>query len=201
METVWIVIFGIVALAVVGLVGMMIIWQDARGRLQPRVGPEYDRQVRTRGSKRHAKRHPSNAAARHDRFDIRPLEPAARERYLRRWEAVQTGFVDRPGPALDEADRLVMDVMHDRGYPVSDFTERLELVAVDYPEVVKHYHAAHAARQSHYGHPSPSDTEHLQQAFVHYRKLFEALVRDGKLGDRTAQQPPAQTPPPPPTRG
>lgn len=178
---------------------------DARRRrrihLQQRFGPEYERQVRARGSERDAAWHLSAIVDRRDRLDIRPLEPTARDRYLRRWEAVQTDFVDRPGPALDEADRLVMDVMHDRGYPVSDFAERAELAAADYPEVVKHYHAAHAARQSHHGHPSPSDTEHLRQAFVHYRMLFEALVPDGKLGDRTAQQPPTQTPPPPRTRG
>jgi hypothetical protein len=182
METVWIVIFGIVALAVVGLVGMMIIWQDARGRLQERVGPEYDRQVRARGSKRHAKRRLSDAAARRARFDIRPLEPAARERYLRRWEAVQTGFVDRPGPALDEADRLVMDVMHERGYPVypvGDFDERAELIAADHPQAVQHYRAAHTARQGHHRHPNLSDTEHLRQAFMHYRVLFDELVRGG----------------------
>src|SRR5919112_5408779 len=182
MDPVWIVIFGIVALGVVGLVGMMIIWQDARGGLQQRVGPQYDHQVRARGGKRHGKRRLSDAADRRDRVDIRPLRPAARERYLRRWEAVQTDFVDRPGPALDEADRLVMDVMHDRGYPVypaGDFDEHAELIAADHPQAVQHYRAAHTARQGHHRHPNLSDTEHLRQAFMHYRVLFDELVRGG----------------------
>jgi hypothetical protein len=90
---------------------------------------------------------------------------------------VQSEFVDRPGSALDDADRLVTDVMHDRGYPVEDFGERAELVAADHPQVVEHYRAAHAARQAHRGHPGDSDTEELRQAFVHYRALFDELVQ------------------------
>ena len=203
MDTVIVIVITI-GIFVLGAAVLFAVWDARRRRrihLQQRFGPEYERQVRARGSERDAAWHLSAVVDRRDQLDIHPLEPAARERYLRRWKAVQTDFVDRPGPALDEADRLVMDVMHDRGYPVSDFAERAELAAADYPEVVKHYHAAHAARQSNHGRPSPSDTEPLRQAFVHYRMLFEALVRDGKQGDRTAQQAPAQTPPPPPTRG
>jgi hypothetical protein len=95
---------------------------------------------------------------------------------------VQSDFVDQPGRALDEADRLVTDVMKDRGYPVHNFSERAELVAADHPQVVEHYRAAHAARQrhtpSHDGASGGADTEELRQAFVHYRALFEELVHD-----------------------
>jgi hypothetical protein len=145
--------------------------------LQERFGPEYDREVALRGSERDAARHLSDVADRRDQLDIRHLEPMARDRYTRRWAAVQTEFVDQPGRALDEADRLVTDVMRDRGYPVEDFGERAELVAADHPEIVKHYRAAHAARRDYHGHSGAVGTEEMRQAFVHYRALFDELVR------------------------
>lgn len=176
MDTVVIVIIiGIVVLAVVVVFAMLDTRRRRRAGLQERFGPEYEREVQARGSEREATQHLGKVADRRDQLDIRQLEPASRDRYTRRWEAVQSDFVDRPGPALDEADRLVTDVMHERGYPVDDFDERAELVAADHPHIVEQYRAAHAARQAHHG-PASSDTEELRQAFVHYRALFDELV-------------------------
>jgi hypothetical protein len=171
----WIVL-GIAVIAVIVLVMMAMRWRS-RANLQQRFGPEYEREVAERGSERDAARHLRDVAGRRDQLDIRHLEPPARDRYTRRWEAVQTEFVDRPGQALDEADQLVTDVMRDRGYPVEDFGERAELLAADHPQIVNHYRAAHAARQGYQGHPDAVGTEELRQAFVHYRALFDELVR------------------------
>jgi FtsZ-interacting cell division protein ZipA len=176
MDAVVLIIIGIVVLAAAALFAVWEARRRRRARLQERFGPEYEREVRARGSESDAAQHLREVADRRDRLDIRPLEPAARDRYTRRWEAVQSEFVDRPGSALDEADRLITDVMHDRGYPVEDFSERAELVAADHPQVVEHYRAAHAARQAHQENSGKSDTEELRQAFVHYRALFDELV-------------------------
>lgn len=148
--------------------------------LQERFGPEYAREVKARGSERDAEQHLSEVADRRDRLDIRQLDTATRDRYTQRWEAVQSDFVDRPGPVLDEADRLVTEVMRDRGYPVENFSERAELLAADHPQVVQLYRAAHAARQAYHGRAAASDTEDLRQAFVYYRALFDELVHDRK---------------------
>ncbi len=180
MNTVAWIVIGIVVVAVIVLLAV-VLRQRSRANLQERFGPEYDREVEARGSERDAERHLRDVAHRRDQLDIRQLDATARDRYTQRWQAVQTDFVDQPGRALDEADRLVTDVMKDRGYPVQNFSERAELVAADHPRVVEHYRAAHAARQRH----TPShdgagggDTEELRQAFVHYRALFEELVQD-----------------------
>jgi hypothetical protein len=175
MNTVGWIILGIVIFAVIVLLVIATRWRG-RANLQKRFGPEYDREVAMRGNERDAARHLRNVADRRDQLDIRQLEPTARDRYTRRWEAVQTEFVDRPGHALDEADRLITDVMRDRGYPVEDFGERAELVAADHPQIVRHYRAAHAARRDHHGQPGAVGTEELRQAFVHYRALFDELV-------------------------
>jgi hypothetical protein len=175
MNTVGWIVLGIAVLAIIVLVIIAVRWRS-RASLQERFGPEYDREVAMRGNERDAARHLRDVADRRDQLEIRRLEPIARDRYTRRWEVVQTEFVDQPGHALDEADRLVTDVMRDRGYPVEDFGERAELVAADHPRIVEHYRAAHAARQDHRGHPGAVDTEELRQAFVHYRALFDELV-------------------------
>jgi FtsZ-interacting cell division protein ZipA len=170
-------IIGIVVLA--GAV-VFAVWYTLRRRradLQQRFGPEYAREVLARGSERAADQHLGAVADRRDRLDIHELEPAARERYTQRWQVVQTEFVDRPGPALDEADQLVTEVMRDCGYPVEDFSDRAELVAADHPQVVEHYRAGHTTQQVHHDHPDATDTEDLRQAFVHYRALFDELVQ------------------------
>lgn len=181
MNTVGWIILGIGVVAVIVLLVVALRWRS-RAKLQQRFGPEYDREVAARGSERDAERHLRDVADRRDQLDIRELDPASRDRYARRWQAVQADFVDQPGHALDEADRLVIDVMKDRGYPVQNFSERAELVAADHPQVVEHYRAAHAARQqhtpSHGAAAGAADTEQLRQAFVHYRALFDELVHD-----------------------
>lgn len=172
----WIVL-AIVILAIIIVLALVARWRS-RANLQKRFGPEYDREVAARGSERDATRHLRDVADRRDQLEIRQLDAAARDRYTRRWQSVQTDFVDRPGPALDEADRLVTDVMEDRGYPVRDFNERAELVAADHPQVVEHYRAAHSARQRQSASNGTADTEEMRQAFVHYRALFDELVHD-----------------------
>lgn len=175
MSTIIWIILGIVVVAAI-VAAALVMRSRSRAKLQERFGPEYEREVTARGSERDAARHLSDVADRRDQLDIRPLDRTARDRYTRRWEAVQSEFVDQPGGALDEADRLITDVMRDRGYPVEDFGERAELVAADHPQVVEHYRAAHAARNNHHGSPGAVDTEQLRQAFVHYRALFDELV-------------------------
>jgi hypothetical protein len=175
MSTIGWIILGIVVVAAI-VAAALVMRSRSRAKLQERFGPEYEREVTARGSERDAARHLSDVADRRDQLDIRPLDRTARDRYTRRWEAVQSDFVDQPGGALDEADRLITDVMRDRGYPVEDFGERAELVAADHPQVVEHYRAAHAARNNHHGSPDAVDTEQLRQAFVHYRALFDELV-------------------------
>jgi type II secretory pathway component PulK len=181
MNTVGWIVLGILVLAIIVVLAMAARWRS-RANLQERFGPEYDREVAARGSEREAERHLRDVADRRDRLDIRQLDAAARDRYTLRWQNVQTDFVDQPGRALDEADRLITDVMEDRGYPVHDFNERAELVAADHPQIVEHYRAAHSARQrqlaSRSGDSSAVDTEEMRQAFVHYRALFDELVHD-----------------------
>jgi hypothetical protein len=77
---------------------------------------------------------------------------------------------------VTDADRLLGDVMSTRGYPVGDFEQRAADISVDHPLVLENYRAAHesALRQT----QGKASTEDLRQAMIHYRTLFEELVRE-----------------------
>jgi FtsZ-interacting cell division protein ZipA len=170
----------IVAIVVIALIvaAFVVARQRRSQQLQEGFGPEYERTVEERGGdRREAEAELRERARRRKEFDIRPLEPAARDRYAERWRAAQRRFVDQPGPAVGEADALVMEVMRDRGYPVADeFEQRAADVSVDHPEVVEHYRAAHAISTR--ATAGEAGTEDLRQAMVHFRALFAELLGD-----------------------
>ena len=187
MTTAIIIIVLLILAAVAVVVWMRAQQAKRREGLQDRFGPEYDRAVDEHGDRKVAEKQLADTAARRDSIEVRPLEPAERDRYSTEWTQVQADFVDSPTSATREADRLVQSVMRDRGYPVDDFETRSQMLAADHPEVVEHYRAAHAvgSRQD------PVDTEELRQAFVHYRALFELLLDEGRdrMGDQVGTVP------------
>ena len=170
-----IVIVAIVLIALV--VGAFVLTRQRKSQqLQKGFGPEYDRAVEEHsGDRKEAEAELHERRERREQFEIRDLDPAARDRYAERWRAAQKRFVDQPAPAVGEADALVMEVMRDRGYPVADeFEQRAADVSVDHPEVVEHYRAAHAI--SGRATTGEADTEDLRQAMVHFRALFVELL-------------------------
>jgi hypothetical protein len=172
----WIII--VVAVAAAVLLAAFASMRAKRTRsLQRGFGPEYDRTVDATGDRRAAERELSDRRHRREELDIRELSPAARERYTAEWERVQGAFVDDPGSAVGSADRLVAQVMRDRGYPMEDFDQRAADVSVDHPQVVDHYRAAHAIWAS--NERGDATTEDLRRALVHYRALFEELLGAG----------------------
>ena len=152
-----------------------IYMRSRRSRsLQERFGSEYERTVEEEGGRRGAERELAERERQRERLDIIPLAPEARDRYAESWRTVQTRFVDDPAGAVGEADRLVTDVMRERGYPIDDFDQRAADISVDHPDVVENYRAGHALYLKE--DRGESDTENLRQAFVHYRALFSELL-------------------------
>jgi hypothetical protein len=166
-----------VLVIVVAVLLCAVIWLALRQRrsaqLREGFGPEYDRTLEERGDQRAAEKELHERVERRRSYDIRELEPAARERFAERWRETQARFVDQPASTLADADTLVSEVMRERGYPVDDFEQQAADVSVDHPEVVEHYRQAHAVRAS-----DETSTEELREAFVHYRALFAELLGD-----------------------
>jgi hypothetical protein len=147
-----------------------------RHHLQERFGSEYDRTHEGADRPRDAERDLRDREQRHDELELRPLSDASRQRYTQQWQDMQAGFVDRPQVAVADADRLVTDLMRERGYPVDDFETRSDLVSVDHPDVVENYRTAHgiAVRTV----DGRTSTEDLRQAVISYRALFEEMLVD-----------------------
>lgn len=167
---------GVIALAV--LVGVVVTVMRSRhtARLRDRFGDEYDRTVDQSGSTYKAETVLHEREQRVAAFDIRPLQPARREAFVRTWLEVQAQFVDDPAGAVQRADVLLADVMTARGYPVADFDQRYEDISVDHGEVVAHYRTGHHIAASHAR--GEAGTEELRRAMIHYRALFDDLVNE-----------------------
>jgi hypothetical protein len=166
----------LVVIVLLALLAFFAGRQRRSRRLQDRFGPEYDRTVSEAGDRRAAEAELVERTERREQFDIVPLEPEARARYVEAWRHTQAQFVDEPAEATREADRLITSVMRDRGYPVDDFEQRAADLSVDHPQVVDDYRAAHAIAAA--NDRSEASTEDLRQALVHYRSLFEDLLED-----------------------
>jgi hypothetical protein len=135
--------------------------------------------VQQRGGRRAAERDLEERDKRVKELAIHPLPEESRRRYSSSWQHVQAQFVDDPSAAVREADRLISDVMNERGYPTEQFLQREADLSTQYPQVIDQYRRAHAISVK--NDSGEANTEDLRQAFVSYRSLFEEL-----LGERRA---------------
>lgn len=173
--TVTYVILAVIVLLFV--IGAVALARRNRSRsLQDRFGPEYERTVRASGGDRaEAERELARRQDRVRRMHIEELPAGARSRYTEEWHTVQTQFVDEPRAALVTADRLIANVMRDRGYSTDNFGQTVDDLSPDHPGVLQNYRWAHEiTERTHNGNVS---TEDLRQAMVHYHSLFDELVK------------------------
>jgi len=174
------VIIVVAAIAVVA-VAAGVVYGGRRRRLRRRFGPVYDSLVEERGSRRKAEAELAGREKRVRGLDIRPLDPAARSRYARRWVAIQEHFVDVPPVAVADAQRLILAVMSERGYPTEGDVQVLADLSVDHADALDHYRAARGISQR--AADNLASTEDLRQAVIHYRAVFQdLLVRPGEPG-------------------
>ena len=171
----------VIVLAVVAVVLVVaVVWWTAKLRrrheLRDRFGDEYEIVLEEHGSKRQAEQELTARQARHDRLDVKPLDPQLRLRYSQQWQAAQALFVDDPDAALEQADRLVEDVMVERGYPVGDVDRQMADLSVEHSDVLGHYRDAHDIAQA--SAAGRTTTEDLRRGMVHYGALFAALLED-----------------------
>jgi hypothetical protein len=172
----FIMLAGVVILVIAVLVWLFV--QKQRGpttSLRQKFGPEYERGLHQEGAKRKAEAKLADRQERVEKLRIRDLDSIERERFSKQWESIQSRFVDSPRGAVAEADDLLSSLMKTRGYPVSDFDQRVADISVDHPRVVEDYRSAHeiALRVGENG----ASTEDLRTAMIHHRSLFEELVQ------------------------
>ena len=163
----------VVIVVVVAVVVLAVTMPMARRRrLQRRFGPEYDRVVTEKQSRRKGEAELADRERRVQSLDIRPLTAMARASYASEWTAIQERFVDQPQQAVTEAQRLVLSVMSERGYPAEDPAQVMADLSVEHASTLSNFRTAQEISQKA---PSAS-TEELRQAMVHYRALFSDLL-------------------------
>ncbi|HMO53467.1 MAG TPA: hypothetical protein PJ994_03095 [Tepidiformaceae bacterium] len=160
----WITIAAVAALTVVAFV----IWAVARMRrtdkLRNRYGDEYERVVSADG-RRDGEAELIEREKKVRKLEIRPLTTAEGQRFASLWQETQARFVDQPGGALADADRLV---------GAAD-------ISVDHPNLVDHYRTAHSVAERHGR--GQATTEEMRQAMIHYRALFSELLELEEVGE------------------
>jgi hypothetical protein len=180
MDTVVVVL--IVVVLVVAAAAAAIMYQRRRSaRLHDKFGDEYDRTVREADDRRTAEKDLRERERRRSQLQVTPLAAASADRYREEWAGIQRRFVDQPAEAVQQADRIVVQMMRDSGYPVDDFDQRVDDISVDHPDVAQHYREAHAVAIAQAS--GKADTEQLRQAVTSYRQLVDALLRDSGSRD------------------
>ncbi|MBL1079351.1 hypothetical protein JK358_33595 [Nocardia sp. 2] len=152
-------------------------------KLRDRFGPEYDRTVQNAQNRRAAEEELAEREKRHQQLQLRDLSEDERQRYTAQWTQVQEQFIDDPARALDAADRLLVNVMADRGYPTESYRQQVADLSVEHARPLEQYRTAHdiAGRAGR----GEASTEDMRSAIVHYRTLFVDLL-NGRHAQHTA---------------
>jgi hypothetical protein len=177
----------VVAVIVVGAVVFGVLAVFRRRRLQQRFGPEYDRLVGERDSRRKAEAELTERERRVQGLDIRPLTDVAQASYAGQWMNIQEQFVDAPADAVSGARLLVAAVMTERGYPAGqhDQDQVLADLSVEHADTLDRYRAAEEISGN--AAAGTASTEDLRQAMVHYHALFADLVGEPADGEPAGQ--------------
>jgi hypothetical protein len=171
----------LIAALIVVAVSLVRARRNDSSMLKQRFGPEYERAQQMYGTK--ADRELQHRLRRAEKLRIVPLSKTERTRFAAFWEQVQAHFVDNPEEGVRQADRLIVEVMRARGYPIDRFEQRVADLSVDHAEVIQHYRAARTLAEM--AARGDASTEDMRQAMLHYRLLFADLLEpDAEVSTR-----------------
>ena len=175
-----------VAVAVLALIVWSVL-RSARRRhereeLRRRYGTEYDRTLAMHRNSREAVADLREREHLRERLQLRDLNEADHDLIRRHMAALQYRFVDDPADVLLQTERVVVEVLRAKGYPVGDDRmQAVRLFSVDHPE-----HAGDVRdvmEGNHHG-----DIDKMRESFLNARKTLQDVARISfVLGD--AQQP------------
>lgn len=185
-------LYVVIAVAVV-LVGLLV-WamvSSARKRrereeLRERYGPEYDRTISQHRNKRAAVADLKEREAEHEHLSLRDLNDADRELVRSHMAAAQFRFVEDPADALMRTERVMVEVLRAKGYPVAEDREQAtKLFSVDHPD-----HANHVRTMLDGDHSAGTDD--LRDRFLQARKTIQEVAGVSfEAGDMSADRPQA----------
>ncbi len=174
MGTVLVVVIIVIAVVVaVGVAAAVFSRRRRSDQLRQRFGPEYEYTFDRTDNRRAAEKELRGREKRRSGFEVTPLNEQDAASYRRVWADIRLRFVDQPVEVVGQAERLVVQIMRDSGYPVDDFEQRVDDISVDHPGVAQHYREAHSVAIA-----DAANTEQLRQAVASYGHLVDALLRE-----------------------
>jgi hypothetical protein len=174
----WIVLGVAIAVAFVLVLAFVRI-RRRRSHLKERFGREYHRAVadKARGA---GESQLHEIEVEREELELRDLPSATRDRYLDEWHQAETRFASDPRDAVRAAERIVVRVLHERGYPDGDDSDRLvSLVSVDHPDIADRYRHGHSMLENVDGAES---TENLRKAMLDFRSVLEDVLSRPREG-------------------
>jgi type II secretory pathway pseudopilin PulG len=172
----------VVAIFLAAALGIVFANRNKRSqKLRDKFGPEYDLTMKNVGDQRKAEETLAEREQRVTKLNIRDLKVSERDTYREEWQKIQADFVDNPSASVDEASRLITEVMIARGFPVSDFEQRAADLSVMYPNFVPNYRNAYDIALK--NQRKETSTEELRQAMVNYHSMFEELLGIVKVNE------------------
>jgi hypothetical protein len=166
-----------IGIALVIVAAAVAWWVYERGRtrhLRERFGPEYDRRIAARGDRRRAESELARSETRVEKVKVRPLSVSDHRRFMEEWRLCQLRFVDDPAGAVTDADQIVTNIMHTRGYAVDDPYDRVADVCAAYPRHADSFREANEIVVRHQR--GNASTEDLRQAFLDFKGLFGEML-------------------------
>jgi FtsZ-interacting cell division protein ZipA len=170
-----VIILIVVAVIVIALVAFFIYRHRRQTRVREEFGSEYERVVEERGSEREAEQ---ELRERRERVEsqIQPLSEESRRRYDEQWQQVERTFVDAPAASLDDADRVVAEILTERNFPTDSRQEASKGIGVMHPGVVEDFREAQRIYQEATRSQGEADLEKMRQAIQKYRSVYERLT-------------------------
>jgi type II secretory pathway pseudopilin PulG len=170
----------VVAAIIIAALVIYSVSRQRRGRQErarEEYGSEYERAVEEHGSEREAEK---DLRERRERMEgeIQPLSEESRRRYDEQWRRVEQTFVDDPAASLDDADRVVAEILTERNFPVDSRQEASKGIGVMHPGVVEDFREAQRIRQDAVSSRGEADLERMRQAIQKYRSVYERLTEE-----------------------
>jgi hypothetical protein len=174
----------VLAAVIVLLVAAVAAASRKRRSSRPRgeFGAEDDRTVQDAGKRRRAEKGDSAGEGEREDLQLRPLTPAARERYTASWAQLQAKFVAAPVIALNEADTLLTQLMADRGYPTDSIDAQSRLLSVEPAHLLDGYRPGHDVEFA--SGMQQATVEDLGNAMLYFRRVFEHLMATDESAGR-----------------
>ena len=105
---------------------------------------------------------------------LRPLPAESRDRFSRAWDGIESRFIDDPRGAVQEADRIVVMILSERGATMPD--------GRDVPQDLRHARDAASSDEGRQG------TEGMRKAMVHYKRMVEDGIGSPSSARKTSRR-------------